>query len=223
MHKLGPQRIGPFTILEQIGTVAYKLELPHSYLSQKIHPVFYVGLLFPATETADIRPPQQPPPPPEIVDGEEHYEVEKILCSRRMGRGIQYLIKWKGYPDPTWEKSSDLVNADEALQDFLSDHPDAVQHQKIILTGIFFPKGRQVKDIVTLSHANFVKRLTLPNPAPHHSHKHPLFPCHNEQPGTIAPAPKTTSVHAQQPSKRGCSTTTHTNYNPWSIGSMWTQ
>jgi hypothetical protein len=38
-------------------------------------------------------------PPPDLIDGEEEYEVESILKSRRYGRGrkVQYLVKWKGY------------------------------------------------------------------------------------------------------------------------------
>ena len=41
--KLAPRYIGPFTILERRGKVAYQLELP-SNLSQ-VHDVFYVSQL----------------------------------------------------------------------------------------------------------------------------------------------------------------------------------
>jgi hypothetical protein len=39
------------------------------------------------------------PPPPIIVDGEEEFEVEEILDSRLHRGNVQYLMKWKGYPE----------------------------------------------------------------------------------------------------------------------------
>src|SRR5262249_3794674 len=42
-NKLDYKRLGPFRILEKIGTRAYKLELPPSM--GRIHPVFHVSLL----------------------------------------------------------------------------------------------------------------------------------------------------------------------------------
>ena len=40
-------------------------------------------------------------PPPDLINGEEEYKIEEILQSRKFGRGckVQYLVKWKGYPD----------------------------------------------------------------------------------------------------------------------------
>jgi hypothetical protein len=34
---------------------------------------------------------------------QQHYEIEKILAHRRKKDKMEYKIKWKGYPDPTWE------------------------------------------------------------------------------------------------------------------------
>ena len=50
----------------------------------KIHPVFHVDLLTPYKETA-FHGTNYTRPPPDLIDGEEEYEVEKILDSRVRG------------------------------------------------------------------------------------------------------------------------------------------
>ena len=62
-------------------------------------------------------------PPPDLVDGEEEYKVERIVTHRHFGRSkrLQYLIKWKGYPesDNTWELA-DQVHAPELIKHYQS-------------------------------------------------------------------------------------------------------
>jgi hypothetical protein len=40
-------------------------------------------------------------PPPDLINDEEQYKAEAIQSHRRQGRKkqLQYLIKWKGYPE----------------------------------------------------------------------------------------------------------------------------
>ncbi len=124
--KLLPQRYGPFTITEQIGPVAYRLELP---LSMKVHNVFHVDLLMPYKETEQYGTPYTRPPP--IIDqDEEEYKIESITSDRRFGRNRkkQYLVHWKGYPlsDDSWVDHENL-HAPEILQEYLSNSTKAGQ------------------------------------------------------------------------------------------------
>ena len=54
------------------------------------------------------------------VEGEEEWEVERILNKRKV-RGIEkYLVQWKEFiaEHNTWEKEEDLVNARELVDEF---------------------------------------------------------------------------------------------------------
>ena len=104
--KLDWKRLGPFRIEEVVSSHAYRLALPST---MKVHDVFHVVLLEPAA--SDPFPGQEnPPPPPVIVEGEEEWAVEEILDSRLFGprKRLQYLVRWTGHPDPTWEPAEAL-------------------------------------------------------------------------------------------------------------------
>src|ERR1700730_3255837 len=106
--KLNPKRYGPFRISKEISSVAYRLELPASW---RIHDVFHASLLSPYRETT-AHGPNFSRPPPELIDGEEEFEVERIISHRCHGRSrtLQYLVKWKGYPESnnTWEPAAQI-------------------------------------------------------------------------------------------------------------------
>ncbi|VAI57406.1 hypothetical protein VPH35_110834 [Triticum aestivum] len=99
-HKLAFKFYGPFHILERVGAVAYKLELP---ASSKVHPVFHVSLLKKVlTPDCEVLP-QLPTP-------ENQFQCpEQIMQQRVVRRGsdsvIQVLVKWSGLPEDmaTWE------------------------------------------------------------------------------------------------------------------------
>ncbi|KAF8748816.1 Chromo (CHRromatin Organization MOdifier) domain [Rhizoctonia solani] len=59
-------------------------------------------------------------PPPETIEGEEEYEVEQIIDSKRQRGKWFYLIKWKGYgpEDNSWEPEELLEHSQEEIQRF---------------------------------------------------------------------------------------------------------
>lgn len=66
-------------------------------------------------------------PPVELdATGEELYEINAILNSRRSRtRGFQYLVKYTGYYETTWQPLSDLVagNSGVLINDFHAQNP----------------------------------------------------------------------------------------------------
>ena len=124
-RKLVDRYAGPYPIKRKVGNLAYELKLPKDLA---LHPVFHVSLLLPHKESQ--LPGRHPPEPASIeVEGEEEYEVEEVLDSRRYGRWkkLQYLVHWKGWgPEhDSWEDVADLGNAPRIMQKFHSAHPEA--------------------------------------------------------------------------------------------------
>jgi hypothetical protein len=88
LKKLSDLRMGPFTILKQIGDSAFKLKLPPH---MKCHPVFNITLL--SKVHNDKIPGREPPEPaPVVVEGHDKYIIEKILASNWLGKHFQYKI-----------------------------------------------------------------------------------------------------------------------------------
>ena len=120
--KLDVRRLGPYAVIGQVGTSAYRLDLP---ASMHIHPVFHVSLLelhventFPDRVVA--------PPLPTQVDGHAEFEVHAIVDSRFSRRKLQYLVDWVGYhqSDMRWEPVENLANASLAIADFHAKFPN---------------------------------------------------------------------------------------------------
>ena len=81
--KLAPRCHGPFTILQRVSPVAYKLELPPTWT---IHDVFHTSLLTPYHETSQHGT-NFTRPPPDLVDNLEEFEVEEIINHCHFGKG----------------------------------------------------------------------------------------------------------------------------------------
>jgi len=122
-NKLDHKQIGPYTILEKVGSRAYKLDLPASV---KLHPVFHISLLEPTAITEPIPEHHQPPPPPVIMEEQQEWEVEQILNSRQHRSKVQYRVKWTGLhnPDKTWYPAENFENSHEITRKFHEEYPE---------------------------------------------------------------------------------------------------
>jgi hypothetical protein len=114
--KFLPKYVGPFKVIERIGRLAYRLDIPSR---SRAHNVFHVSNLKKYT-ISDSTKRTVTMPDPVLVKGFEEYEVEKILDCKVSRRRKLYLVKWKGYElhDATWEPLSNLANAQKLIDEF---------------------------------------------------------------------------------------------------------
>jgi len=109
-QKLAPRYYGPYRIVEKLGTVTYKLQLPPS---SRIHPVFHISQLKQAMGSQEAN--MELPKELEATD-EEVILPEKVLARRDWVKGAhiekQVLVQWKGgtAEDATWENETHLCS-----------------------------------------------------------------------------------------------------------------
>ena len=135
LKKLNAKFHRPFKVLEAVGKLAYKLELP---LTWTIHNTFHESKLKPAHEpTFPKQKEPHPRPPPNIINGEEEHKVKTIQKVRKKHGKCEFLIKWKGLPqeEASWEPEEHMDNAKEAIKDFYKRNP-TVTCQSIPLSSL---------------------------------------------------------------------------------------
>jgi transposase InsO family protein len=123
-RKLASQRLGPFKVLEKLGELTYKLDLPFSM--SKIHNNFHISLLSPLVPD-EIPGRTQPLPPPIVVDGDEEYEVDQVLAVTQRRQKLFFKVHWKGFSEAhdSWEPAKNLENAQDAIGEFYKNNPEA--------------------------------------------------------------------------------------------------
>jgi hypothetical protein len=117
-RKLDWKQLGSYTVKRKVSPYAYELDLPRG---RRIHPVHYVSLLEPIAE--DPLPGQVvTPPPPAEVEGDSEYQVERVDDSRVYRSQLQYLIRWTGYDQMTWEPAREIDGL-QAIDVFHEKYP----------------------------------------------------------------------------------------------------
>ena len=109
--KLGPRYFGPYQVLQRIGAVAYRLQLPQK---ARIHDVFHVALL--KKFTGD--PPAAITPLPLILRGRVVPTPSQVVRARLNRGRWELLVQWDGCSaaDATWEPLDDFKERYPAFQ-----------------------------------------------------------------------------------------------------------
>ena len=138
MKKLDYKKIGPYKIKRVIRRgAAYELDLPRAMLRKGLHPVFHPWLLHlhqgrQRDNTTPIEIQRQGDEQPV-----EEWHVHAIVDSRREHNGeIFYRVDWGSQDPSTWEPSTNLEGAQDAVADFHHRYP-----QKPKPAGYTFPEN----------------------------------------------------------------------------------
>jgi len=111
--------VGPYKVKGIISSNAIELELPKSI---KIHPVVNVSRV--RLYNSQVKGQKKILPKLVIIEGEEEFEVKKILNKRTVRGKEKFLVRWKGYivEEDTWENRENLENAKELVEEFKREH-----------------------------------------------------------------------------------------------------
>ena len=133
--KLTQQYVGPFCILEKVGRLVYKLDVPQDW---RVYLVFLVAHLEPAPALTDnlFYRPRPHKPPAVFVDGDTNTAksfkvdclVKKRIVKKGKGRAVEYIVYWTGY-GPKWDRWYNIKDLNNAA-DFVRDYEEALAQQE---------------------------------------------------------------------------------------------
>jgi len=109
-----------------------ELDLPSTI---KIYPVVNVSRIRKYTSQVDSQ--RKETPKLVIIEGEEEWEVEKILNKRKVQGKDKYLVRWKGFivEGNTWESKEKLENVQELVKEFEKEYSknngEVRRHEKV--------------------------------------------------------------------------------------------
>jgi len=114
-EKLTERFVGPYKVKGIVSSNAIKLELPKSI---RIHPVVNISRV--QLYKPQVEGQKKIPQKLVIIEGEEEFEVEKIINKRTVRGKEKFLVRWKEYTaeEDTWENRENLENAKELVEEF---------------------------------------------------------------------------------------------------------
>ena len=123
-EKLTERFVGPYKVKAIISSNAVELDLPTTV---KIHPVVNVSRI--RKYTSQVEGQKMKTPQPVVIEGEEEWEVERILNKRKIRGKDKFLVRWKGFTveGDTWESRENLKNAKDALREFEEQYEENEQ------------------------------------------------------------------------------------------------
>ena len=113
------QFVGPYKIKAVISSNVVELELPATV---RIHLVVNISRIKQYIDQVNGQ--RKETPQPIMVEGEEEWEVEKILNKRKVRGKGKFLVRWKGFTaeGDTWESRENLRNAGDASKEFEEEY-----------------------------------------------------------------------------------------------------
>jgi len=118
-EKLTEKFVGPYKIKKVVSFNAVELELPSTV---KIHLVVNVSRV--QKYVGQVEEQKREKPAPVLIEGEEKWEVERILNKQWIRGKDKYLVQWKGFMAEldTWKRIENLENAKEAVKKFEKEY-----------------------------------------------------------------------------------------------------
>ena len=118
-EKLTKRFVGLYKIKKVVSSNAVKLELP---ITIKIHLVVNVSRI--CRYMGQVEGQRKKQPAPVIIEGEEEWEVERILNKRQIREKDKYLVCWKGFTaeSDTWKERENLKNVKEVIKEFEKEY-----------------------------------------------------------------------------------------------------
>jgi len=116
--------MGPYKVKGIVSSNAIELELPKTI---KIHPVVNVSRV--RLYKLQVEGQKKISLKPVIIEGEEEFEVEKILNKRVVQGKEKFLVRWKGYTaeEDTWKNRENLGNTKELVEEFEREYREEAE------------------------------------------------------------------------------------------------